>query len=186
MIVDVLSAAAVSSAGRLFTHDHGALHRLQCVCKSFGRRKGAAACEQKQRFRWIQRPWHGGQRPERSGALILIPAIESLVRLRAEQRGLGVSTAAVGHHRAGFKSLGELLSALSGHMDESWRRYLICVLVNEYRLNLRNNLCHGIMLSASPSDVVVLLIAALYLLRLPAPAAPAVAEASNERAQPAE
>lgn len=131
-------------------------------------------------WRW----WHGED--DLVCALILIPAIESLVRLRAEQRGLGVSTAAVGHHRAGFKSLGELLSALSGHMDESWRRYLICVLVNEYRLNLRNNLCHGIMLSASPSDVVVLLIAALYLLRLPAPAAPAVAEASNERAQPAE
>ncbi|MBK8284409.1 MAG: DUF4209 domain-containing protein [Ahniella sp.] len=112
-------------------------------------------------WRW----WNGDD--DTVCALLLIPAIESLVQHRAEQRGIAVTSPAVGRRRAGFKSLGDLLASLSNRMDESWRRYLLCVLVSEYGLNLRNDLCHGIRLSASSRDVAALVIAALHLIRMP-------------------
>ena len=102
-------------------------------------------------------------------ALAMAAAVEALVRHHADQRGIVVTTNALGGARGGVKPMGELISALEGHIDESWRRFLRTALVADEGANLRNQLFHGLLLRPNEGVVVTLALAALYLCRLPAP-----------------
>jgi hypothetical protein len=108
--------------------------------------------------------WEGGD--ALGIALRLINAIEALARQRLELAGGNVLDAASVTQRGGYRPLGDVLSDLHGAIDESWRRYLRCVLVAEHGLNLRNKLSHGIMHSVTNAHVAVLVLAAIYLARL--------------------
>lgn len=99
-------------------------------------------------------------------AMRLINAIEALARHRLEQTGKNVLDLASATQRGGYRPLGDILSDLRELIDESWRRYLRCVLVSEHGLNLRNRLCHGIVQRVANPYVAILVIAALYLARL--------------------
>lgn len=101
-------------------------------------------------------------------ALTIASAIEALVRDLAERRGIVVTTNALEGARGGVKPLGELVSALQGHIDESWRRFLRTALVADEGANLRNQLFHGLLLRPDEGVVVALAWAALYLCTLPA------------------
>ena len=68
--------------------------------------------------------------------------------------------------RGGVRSLGAVFADLKDCLDESWRRYLLNVLVAQFGLNLRNRLSHGITHDLSDVDVAVLILAALYLARV--------------------
>lgn len=79
-------------------------------------------------------------------ALAMAAAVEAVVRHHAEQRGIVVTTNALDGARGGVKPMGELISALEGHIDESWRRFLRTALVADEGANLRNQLFHGLLL----------------------------------------
>lgn len=101
-------------------------------------------------------------------ALAIAAALEALVRHHAERRGIVVTTNALGGARGGVRPLGDLISALEGHIDESWRRFLRTALVADEGANLRNQLFHGLHLRPSEDVVVTLVQAAIYLCLLPA------------------
>lgn len=98
-------------------------------------------------------------------AMMLIPAIEVLTRHLATSAGIAVTDVATGDARGGVRPLGDLLSALHGHLGESHRRFLRCALVSDSGWNLRNRLCHGLRLDPDQNDVAVLLLAAMMLCR---------------------
>jgi hypothetical protein len=102
-------------------------------------------------------------------ALAVAAAVEALVRHRAEQCGIVVTSNALDSSRGGVKTLGDLIAALEGHIDECWRRFLRIALVKDNGANLRNELFHGLLLRPSESVVVTLVLAALYLCLLPEP-----------------
>ncbi len=101
-----------------------------------------------------------------TSAMMLIPAIEALTRHLAVLADIAVTDVATGDVRGGVRPLGDLLSALQGHLGESHRRFLRCALVSDSGWNLRNRLCHGLKLSPDQDDVAVLLLAAMLLCRL--------------------
>ncbi|MFC5490603.1 hypothetical protein [Dokdonella soli] len=105
--------------------------------------------------------WEGA--PPMAVAMMLIPAIESLARSCVESDGGVVLDIATAEQRGGFRPLGDLIQAMQGRVDESWRRFLVCALVGEHGINLRNRLCHGLLLDASHADVAVLALVAMFL-----------------------
>lgn len=107
--------------------------------------------------------WTGGD--NLGIAMRLVNAIEALARHRLEQVEGTVLDMATASQRGGYRPIGDVLSDLNACIDESWCRFLRCVLISEHGLNLRNRLCHGIVHGISNMGVAALVIAALYLAR---------------------
>lgn len=96
-------------------------------------------------------------------AHILVPRIESIIRILARDLGLPIIREPVGTTPGGVVQLGTLLTMLQGRMDESWRRYLYNVLSNPIGVNLRNRICHGILPIVEKEDAALLLHVVCYL-----------------------
>lgn len=108
----------------------------------------------------VARYWNGDHD---AAAHILVAQIEAAIRGIAVSLGLPVTKPPAGGAPGGVTSLGPLLNKLEGTIDESWRRYLINLLVEPLGVNLRNRLSHGLMARASAQDVAVLVHAACFL-----------------------
>ena len=75
---------------------------------------------------------------------LLAPRLERVIRSWVQSLGIPVTTDATGRRVGGVRGLGSLISALNGHIDESWRRYLRAVF-DPRGLNLRNRILHGLV-----------------------------------------
>jgi hypothetical protein len=111
--------------------------------------------------------WEGA--PIAGCCLMLVASIEAIARKRLEERGGVVNDPANEKDRGGVRPLGDILGELRDEMDESWRRFLHGTLVSDFGFNLRNRLCHGLLLRPNDDDFVVLLIGALYLAKMGPP-----------------
>ncbi len=107
--------------------------------------------------------WRGNQFPL-GVAAALSALIEALMRDFAEQNGIIVLDRPKPNSRGGTRSIHDLISDLKNKMDESWRRYLLFSLVEDYGLNLRNNLSHGNLLDPQRIDIIALIIVVIFLL----------------------
>jgi hypothetical protein len=63
-------------------------------------------------------------------------------------------------------TLGQLLAALEGVFDESWRRYLVNSLTEPLGVNLRNRIAHGLIGEAQAHDAALLVHIAAFLRTL--------------------
>jgi hypothetical protein len=106
--------------------------------------------------------------PDEAGH-VLIPRLEAAVREMCRQAGLAIIREPRGRVPGGVRPLGDLMTALKGRLDESWRRYLVNVLVDPVGTNLRNRISHALLPSVTREQAAVLLHAACFL-RLLAPA----------------
>lgn len=109
----------------------------------------------------------------------LLPRIEYLLRERASLCG-SVIRPTDGTSRGGVDLLGSVLETLKDHMDESWRRYLRFVLVEDAGLNLRNDTLHALRPEATEQDaalVVHALLACCFLEHVAAASPPGDAAA---------
>lgn len=98
------------------------------------------------------------------GALhILVPQIEAAIRGAAARIGTVVIKTPEGPNPGGVRALGGLLADLSGHIDESWRRYLANALTDVVGVNLRNQLSHGLYGPAARADAAIAIHIACYL-----------------------
>lgn len=94
-----------------------------------------------------------------------LPRIEAGIRAAARTLGIviftepGTTRSGVG----GYKTLGELLEALTGRVPENHRRYLQLLLANPLSFNLRNRAFHGLMQEVSSRDAALVLHAALLM-----------------------
>ncbi len=100
---------------------------------------------------------------------LLVPRLEAVIREMCRQAGLAIIREPRGRDPGGVRTLGDLLSALKGHLDESWRRYLVNLLVDPVGTNLRNRISHALLNQATREEAAALLHAACFL-RLLAPA----------------
>jgi hypothetical protein len=99
-----------------------------------------------------------------SAASVLAPRLERVTRTIVQQTGAPVTKSP--DHRGnpgGVRTLGELLNALQGSIDESWRRYLRALLSEITGLNLRNRVGHGLLDEATTPEAALLLHAACFL-----------------------
>lgn len=101
-------------------------------------------------------------------AHVLVPRLEAAIREMCRQAGLAVIREPRGRVPGGVRPLGDLMSALKGRLDESWRRYLANLLVDPVGTNLRNRISHALLPKVAREQTAVLLHAACFL-RLLAP-----------------
>lgn len=92
----------------------------------------------------------------------VLPRIEHLLRARASAHA-SVIRPTDGTTRGGVDQLGGVLAALDGHIDETWRRYLQFVLVDDGGLNLRNDTLHGLRPEVNERDAAIVLHALLVV-----------------------
>lgn len=92
-----------------------------------------------------------------AAAHILVPRIESIIRIIARDLGLPIIREPVGTTPGGVVQLGNLLVMLQGRTDESWRRYFHNVLTNPIGVNLRNRICHGLIPKVEKEDAALLI-----------------------------
>jgi hypothetical protein len=102
------------------------------------------------------------RQPDES-AHILLPRIETVIREISRQVGLAIIREPVGTSPGGVRTLGELIRAMEGYMDESWRRYFWNLLADPVGLNFRNRLLHGLIPKAGQTETVLLIHAACNL-----------------------
>jgi hypothetical protein len=96
----------------------------------------------------------------------LAPRIECTIREICRRAGLVVSREPIGPEPGGVRSLGHLLAALEGILDESWRRYLVNSLTEPLGVNLRNRIAHGLIGEAQAHDAALLIHVAAFLRTL--------------------
>ncbi len=96
-------------------------------------------------------------------ALVLLPRIESVIRAIVREMGLAIMVEAQGDRPGRVKMLRELLSSLRGRYEESWRRYLVNLLVEPLGTNLRNTHLHGLRASADRDEAAILIHVACHL-----------------------
>ena len=101
-------------------------------------------------------------------AHVLIPRLEAAIREMSRQAGLAIIREPRGRAPGGVRPLGDLMSALTGRLEESWRRYLANLLVDPVGTNLRNRISHALLHRVTKEQASVLLHAACFL-RLLAP-----------------
>jgi hypothetical protein len=99
---------------------------------------------------------------------LLVPRIEAVVRRLCVAVGIPVTTLPQGQRLGGVVTLGLLLERLKGRMDESWRRYLRHVLTDDLGLDIRNQVCHGLIEEVDQVRVVLLIHVLLFLRNLSA------------------
>ncbi len=98
-------------------------------------------------------------------AHVLVPRIESTIREMARRVGLTVMREPVAGKPGGARTLGILLLELREHFtdDDGWIDYLYNVLGDQFGLNLRNDISHGLIDSVGVGDAALLLHGALHL-----------------------
>ena len=84
-------------------------------------------------------------------------------RLGAAAIGLVVIKQPQGERPGGVRTLGGILSALEGRIDETQRRYLVNALTDQLGVNLRNTVSHGLSGPGSRSQASLLIHIASYL-----------------------
>jgi hypothetical protein len=94
---------------------------------------------------------------------ILAPAVEAHIRALAAQAGVIVTRLPVGETPGGVRSLGSILPALAGRLDDRWRHYLQSALVDPLSVNLRNTVAHGLSPVDSEPAAAVLVHIALFV-----------------------
>jgi hypothetical protein len=101
-------------------------------------------------------------------AHVLIPRIEAIVRSVAEAMDIATASLPIGHTQGGYVSLGMLFSRLRpvGLPDEPWRRYGEHLLTDSLGAYLRNEICHGLRPTVSPSEAALLVHYASHLCTL--------------------
>ncbi len=111
-------------------------------------------------------------------AHILVPRIESIIRIIARELGLPIIREPVGTTPGRVVQLGNLLGMLQERVDESWRRYFYNVLANPIGVNLRNRICHGLMPKVDKEDAALLIhvVCNLRLIRISKPDEPQESE----------
>jgi hypothetical protein len=97
-------------------------------------------------------------------AHLLVPRIESTIRDMARRSGLTVMREPIGEKPDATRTLGILLLELQGAMpDDGWHDYIYNVLADQFGLNLRNEIAHGLIDSVGVGDAALLLHVALFL-----------------------
>ena len=96
-------------------------------------------------------------------SLLLVPVIESIIRETVRSIGLAVYTQPEGMKPSKVYGLGYLLHQLKERMDESWRRYIKNVLTEPLSFNLRNDICHGRLISPGIDEASLLIHIVCYL-----------------------
>lgn len=99
-------------------------------------------------------------------AHLIIPRIEAIFRLIAQVLGLAIIREPNGIKAGGVITLGEILTGLSGSMDENWRRYFVTLMCNPIGINLRNRVCHGLINKVDAGEAALLLQVACYLRQI--------------------
>jgi hypothetical protein len=97
---------------------------------------------------------------------VLVPRIEAALRELAAAAGIPVIVPPRGEEPGGVASLGAVLSALKGPLDEGWRVYLHTVLTDRLALNLRNTVAHGTRPSFGRMDAALLVHITCFLISL--------------------
>jgi hypothetical protein len=115
--------------------------------------------------RAVQLYWKG--QPDEASHL-LVPRLEAIIREMCRQAGLAIIREPRGRKPGGVRLLGDLLNALEGSLDESWRRYLANLLIDPIGTNLRNRIAHALIPTVAREQTAVLVHAACFL-RLLAP-----------------
>lgn len=96
-------------------------------------------------------------------AHLLAPRIEASIRYIARECDLAIIREPQGEKPGGVRPLGDLLIALKGQVDESWRRYLWNLLCEPVGVNLRNRIAHGLSRRVERREAAVLIHAACHL-----------------------
>jgi hypothetical protein len=112
---------------------------------------------------------------------IVVPRLETVIREMARIVGIGIYADPQGDAPGGYKTLGSLLSSLQGRMPEHIRRYVQAAISDPMGLNLRNRICHGLLVQAGRSDAVLALHLATTLACLTG--APSTANAEEQPAE---
>jgi len=94
---------------------------------------------------------------------LLAPRIEKIIRILNQLLGFPIIKEPFGDRYGGVISLGESLGLLDGRIDESWRRYLLNLLVLPVGINIRNRICHGLLDKISNREAALLIHAVCYL-----------------------
>jgi hypothetical protein len=98
------------------------------------------------------------------GALhILVPQLEAAIRGASARAGIVVIKTPRGGTPGGVRALGGILADLEGHLDESWRRYLVNSLTDPLGINLRNQVSHGLHGPTARGDVAIAIHIAAHL-----------------------
>jgi hypothetical protein len=100
-------------------------------------------------------------------ACLLVPLIEHTARRLAKLWEKPMLAQDV----RGYVPLHETLEQLEGHIDESWRQYLVVVLVSNLGFNLRNQIAHGLTLHVPRTGAALMILALLYLATVDGPEA---------------
>ena len=99
-------------------------------------------------------------------AHLLIPRIEAVFRLLAQNIGVTIIREASGVKTGGVITLADLFAGLRDSIDESWRRYFMTLLINPIGINLRNRVCHGLIGKVDRREAALILHVACYLRHL--------------------
>lgn len=98
-------------------------------------------------------------------ACVLVPLIEHAARRLAKLWEKPM----LAQDARGYVALHETLEQLKGHIDESWRQYLVVVLVSNLGFNLRNQIAHGLTLHIPRISAALMILALLYLATVEGP-----------------
>lgn len=102
-------------------------------------------------------------------AHLLTPRIEAVIRILASRAGIRIIDAPSPGKPGGVRPLGALLQEFLNRdifRNTSWARYLKNLLVDRFGLNLRNDICHGIVTIVSAEEAALLLHAVCFLRNL--------------------
>lgn len=94
------------------------------------------------------------------------PRLEAVIREMARQVGVNTYADPQGDAPGGHKTLGALLASLEGRMPEVLRRYLIATIGDPMGVNLRNRLCHGLLVQPTREEAALTLHLASMLATL--------------------
>ena len=99
----------------------------------------------------------------KASCFLLIPVIETIIREMVKGLGLAIYKGPNGIRPGGVYTLGHLFSQLEGRLNESWRRYIKNILIEPLSLNLRNEICHGLLVNPGIEEASLLLHITSYL-----------------------
>jgi hypothetical protein len=99
-------------------------------------------------------------------ALQILPSIEACIRHLNSQAGLPVTVEPAGVRPGGVRTLGTLITQLTGVLDRDWCRHLENVLTDPLGLNLRNRALHGILDVVTQTDAALLIHIVCFLSTL--------------------
>lgn len=94
---------------------------------------------------------------------LLIPVLESILRDLVRNLGFSIFREPLGIKPGRVIQLGAILDLLKGRMNEDWRRYFKNVLIEPIGLNLRNEICHGLLLDIDKGQASLLIHLACHL-----------------------